>query len=72
MVARKSYSIDFKKKICAECNINSHTTVCQKYGLDERMVRRWKSEIEEVQYQERSGSAKRLKGAGRKPVIEEL
>ncbi|KAI5152518.1 hypothetical protein ENBRE01_2889 [Enteropsectra breve] len=64
MVARKCYSFDFKKKICTEVDLDSHSKVCQKYGLDERMVRRWKSEIKENHYQECPGTVKSLMHTG--------
>lgn len=66
---RKSYTLEYKKAIIKESELdgNSINSISAKYGLDNTMVGRWKKLPAVV-----NPKAKRMKGAGRKPIIEEL
>ena len=63
---RKSYTIEYKQKIIEDIKTSSIEQVCQKYSLDPKMVRRWKTN-EFIQTAAKSEtSRKRSYGAGRK------
>ena len=65
---RKSYSIQFKRKILEECLTDSNIAVAKKYSLSERMIYKWKVAAEEL---ERLVSTRktRLPGGGKPPIL---
>lgn len=66
---RKSYTVEFKKKIVEESRGQNLTTFCREKMLDLRTVRRWRSEYNKLIKQVDEGNAKRRKcGTGRQPL----
>lgn len=71
--ARKSYSIEFKKKIVLESQGKNLVSFCKDKQLDLRMVRKWRSKFEQISFLEENGHAKkRSVGSGRTPDNPEL
>lgn len=69
---RKSYSVEYKKGIVEESRDKNLTGFC-KEKLDLRMVRKWRSEYNNLSEQVNEGNAKKRKcGSGRQPLFLEL
>jgi transposase-like protein len=70
-MTRRSYTFEFKFAILEECNRTSIPAVSRKYGISERLLRKWKLS-QQLNNEEISRTAKRRSGAGRKPIIKDL
>lgn len=71
--ARKSYSIEFKKKIVLESQGKNLVSFCKDKQLDLRMVRKWRSKFDQISFLEENGNIKkRSVGSGRTPDNPEL
>lgn len=70
---RKSYSVEYKKGIVEESRDKNLTAFCKEKKLDLRMVRKWRSEYNNLSEQVNEGNAKKRKcGSGRQPLFLEL
>lgn len=70
---KKSYTIEYKIKTVEESRNHCLTEFCKIKKLDLRMVRRWRSEYENLVRLKNDGNLKvRRVGAGRKPLYGEL
>ncbi|XP_077136662.1 uncharacterized protein LOC143793513 isoform X2 [Ranitomeya variabilis] len=70
---RKSYSVEYKKRIVEDSRGKNLTAFCKEKMLNIRMVRRWRAAYDNLSQQVCKGNAKRRKcGAGRHPLFPEL
>ena len=69
--ARKSYSIQYKKKILEDCITKGNVyQVATQNNLNYQMVLKWRKAADDLD--EMPETKKRLVGGGRKPIIGEL
>ncbi|CAJ0966439.1 unnamed protein product [Ranitomeya imitator] len=70
---RKSYSVEYKKRIVEDSQGKNITAFCKEKMLNVRMVRKWRAEYDNLNQQVFKGNAKRRKcGGGAASIISEL
>ncbi|KAM5140546.1 uncharacterized protein ACMZJ9_014416 [Mantella aurantiaca] len=70
---RKSYSVEYKKRIVENSQGKNLTVFCEQHKLDRRMVRKWRAEYDNLSNMMDEGHAKkRRRGSGRQPLLIEL
>ncbi|XP_075187502.1 uncharacterized protein LOC142258791 [Anomaloglossus baeobatrachus] len=70
---RKSYSVEYKKRIVEDSQGKNLTAFCKEKMLNIRLVRKWRADYGNLSQQEDNGNAKKRKcGSGRQPLFSEL